>query len=138
MEQINGDMILSLVRRYYKFGIKSSNKKYILNELQEKNEKLFDKATRRNENLVIANRIIAAFRNKKIQSTGIAANCEEMAMMAAKEVIRAKSTALLFVVDRPGDHCFCVADYQPHPGSPKHVQDMFMDECEGHGLSIHG
>lgn len=131
MEQIDGDMILNCVRAFYKFGIKSSNKKYILTESLLKSETLFDKAVRRNNNLFIANQKIRAFRKKTIPSPGTAGNCEEMAKMAAKEVIRIKSTALLCAVDSPGDHCFCVADYLPHSGSPKHVKDMFMDDSEG-------
>lgn len=116
--------ILQGVREYYSRGFKSSNKIYVLNEEQSLDADMVAKAQWRNENRLIALSIISDLRKKR-KISGSVANCHEMAMSAAGVVIRAGSTAHLGVIEAPGDHSFCVADYCPESNGPKHVQDMF-------------
>lgn len=132
MDQFTGDRILRVVREHYSSGFKSSNKIYVLDGSQKKDEKLAGQAHRRREKAEKSLEDIRKVRSSLVRSyEATSGNCPHMALRSAGEVINAGSSTHIGWISAPGDHAFCVADYTPHVGSPKRVEDMFKDDCAG-------
>lgn len=130
MEQFTGDRILRAVREHYSSGFKSSNKIYVLDESQQNDEKLAKKAQLRRKNAEKSLNKAREVKGSLVRSyEATSGNCAPMALRSAGEAINAGSSAHIGWISSPGDHAFCVVDYTPHVGGPKHVGDMFKDDC---------
>lgn len=119
MDQADGDAILREVRGYYKFGYKSSDKIYVLNDVQKANKNLLEKAHRREMD---RNRSEYFMRHGDSDMTF--GNAPDMARRAAEAVTKRGGVAHLGKVCSPGSHTFCVSDYPAGVMTPGCVADM--------------
>lgn len=128
MLQEVGDKILFDVYEYYKGGYKSSNKIYRKPQGRRlHSDEYLNKLRVRGENQQKA--LDAMLSNTNEYQGSAAGNAFEMARLAALLVVEEGSKAVIGRVKGKAKHAFCVADYRPHDNSPKHVQDIFLENC---------
>lgn len=125
MEEHDANQILKRTRSFYHSGKKTYNKIYILDEHQKADGYLVEKASRRLSAAIESEKLVKATRNNPVASYNTpAGNCYPMAMRAAASVIESGGGAHIGLVQAPGDHAFCIADFPPAAPCPGHVDEM--------------
>lgn len=114
--------ILREVRYQYKFGYKSSDKIYILNELQKMDKFLVAKANKRNKHRVISEYLLA---NARTDVCHLLGNALEMSVQVGQLVVKHRKSAHIGKICFPGNHAFCIVGYPSGVLSPASVRDMF-------------
>lgn len=114
--------ILREIRCQYRFGYKSSDKIYVLNDLQKKDEFLVAKATKRNKHRLVSEFLLSKKHDDVCHLLG---NALEMSIQTAQLVKKHKKAVHIGKICAPGNHTFCIVGYPPGVPSPESIRFMY-------------